>query len=1054
MKRFLTGRSRSLVAGLALFVLALVPRALNLDAFVVWDELDWVHFSIRFLAALQRGDWAGTFQIGHPGVMTMWAEAAAISFRPGLDPDTLARLAQQAVVGDPESFRGLAQVLFATKISIGLLTAAGVAGIFWLARQFWGDAIAFLGAALIALDPFFLANSRMLHLDALLTTFLTLSALSLLGMTKSQTCSERSESIPNPKPQIPMTNGQIPNVFIDHWDLVIGIWSLGFGHWSLVISAVAASLAFLTKSTALLILPFVSIVLVVGAWLSVSEKPILSKKTGFFASLLASGLTWGGLAAVTYIVAWPAMWADPVGTLGQVFGNALTYAETPHENSIFFLGAPRGDPGPLFYPVNLAFHLTPLTLLAAPAGLAALIWRWGRWATPGGRRALLELLVYTALFMLLLTFGAKKSERYLLPVFPAVNLLAAVGIIGLAEHVANGRWQRANGNLLAVGGRRSAVIAAIALAVVTQAASVLPYHPYYLAYFNPVVGGAQLAVRLVPIGLGEGMELAGRYLDQQRDATEVAVWNVPAFAPYYRGQIQSVANYNPATADYVVLYVSQLQRKIFQDVMARYEGQPPEATFRVHSIDYAWIYRNRSYEAPLAYLTAQANPTTDIIVFDEASLVARHYSGPVSAIVPKQTKDEARLVEELRTAAAGRQRIWYVTYPDGRGDHQRPVHYQLATHAYQESVHDFPEVRVVRYRLSPAPEFRVAQLERQPDIDFDGQMNLRGMGLDRPMAEWGRGLGVVAEWIATRPLDANYTAFLHLEDEQGQLWGQVDQPLRDAEGRPTSEWSPGEAVTTRHSLSLLPGTPPGRYVLKLGVYEYSTGRRLGLRTAGTTQGTEYEVGSVDVIPSPLIPSPEALDIPHRTGAELPEQLRWLGSDRIPESIRPGQSLSLTLFWQALGAMGTQYAARFQLRDRAGTVIAEATSSLAPAYPTDRWRPGDIIRGRYNLPLKVETLGGDAQLVVQVLDPAGTLAAEWPLGKIQIEAVSRRFDIPPIQHPQRAILGDNVALLGYDSSVEGCKLNIEGPQGPSAPAPRGVGGEAPPRPGNSRRELTQ
>lgn len=982
MTKRLTERHTAIIIGLALFVLALVPRALDPGAFVTWDEPSWTHRSMRFLSALKRGDWAGTFQTGHPGVTTMWADSVALVLRSDLDWQALVRVAEHNAVGDPDSYRVLAQALFATKISIALLTAAGIPGIFWLARRLWGNEIAFLGAALVALDPYHLALSRQLHLDALMTTFMTLSVLALLGMPQSQ--------LPSAKSQPPV---------------------LGFGTWQLVLSAMAAGLAFLTKSTALFLLSFVGVFLIVDTWRAAKDLHARMRR------LVVHGLAWGGVAAATYIVVWPAMWADPLGTLGQVFQKAFTYAETPHENGIFFLGAPRGDPGPFFYPANLVFHLTPLAMFAGLVGLASLVWSWGCGATPRSRQAMLWLLVYAGQLLFLLSFGAKKGERYLLPIFPVLDLLAAVGIVGLAEQI---QYKIRQPVWLL-----STVYWLLPVAAIMfQAATSLPYHPYYLAYFNPLVGGARAAVGLVPIGLGEGMELSGRYLDQQPEAREVAAWIVPALAPYYRGQIQSVANYNPATADFLVVYVSQRQRQIFDKVTARYQDQSPEATFRIHGIDYAWVYRNQTYEAPLAYLRAQVNAATDVIVFDEPSLISRHYSGSVPTIVLQYTVDETRLAEELRNAVAGRQRVWYVTYPDGQGDPQQLVSYQLATHAYQESVQEFPEVRVVSYRLPPVPEFQVARLERQPGVEFGGQLSLRAIGLDRPVAEWARGLGVTAEWNAESSLDADYTVFLHLVDRQGRLWGQVDQPLRDSQGEPTSKWMPGQPVTAHYSLPLLPGTPPGRYELKLGVYEYPSGQRLGLQIAGAVQGTEYELGNIDVVPSPLLPPAEIFDIPYRTSDELPGQLRLLGADRLPESVRPGQSLPLTLFWQATGQISQPFAARLQLREQARTPVGEITLPLASAYPTDHWRIGEVIRGRYDLPVNSEAAGGEATIFVLLLDPAGSTVAEWPLGQVRIEAISRRFDIPPIQHPQHANFGDGVTLLGYDLSVAGCRSKVE------------------------------
>jgi len=66
---------------LGLFLLALFPRLLSLNAFITWDEPMWTYRSIRFLAALLRGDFGGTFLVGHPGVITMICGATGIAVR-------------------------------------------------------------------------------------------------------------------------------------------------------------------------------------------------------------------------------------------------------------------------------------------------------------------------------------------------------------------------------------------------------------------------------------------------------------------------------------------------------------------------------------------------------------------------------------------------------------------------------------------------------------------------------------------------------------------------------------------------------------------------------------------------------------------------------------------------------------------------------------------------------------------------------------------------------------------------------------------------------------
>ena len=39
--------------------------------------------------------------------------------------------------------------------------------------------------------------------------------------------------------------------------------------------------------------------------------------------------------------------------------------------------------------------------------------------------------------------------------------------------------------------------------------------PHYLAYYNPLLGGAPAAARLIPVGEGEGLREAAEWLNLQ-----------------------------------------------------------------------------------------------------------------------------------------------------------------------------------------------------------------------------------------------------------------------------------------------------------------------------------------------------------------------------------------------------------------------------------------------------------------------------------------------------------------------------------------------------------
>jgi hypothetical protein len=101
-------------------------------------------------------------------------------------------------------------------------------------------------------------------------------------------------------------------------------------------------------------------------------------------------------------------------------------------------------------------------------------------------------------------------------------------------------------------------------------------------------------------------------------------------------------------------------------------------------------------------------------------------------------------------------------------------------------------------------------------------------------------------WQARSGIDGNYKVFVHLVDGAGQLVAQ-----RDAEPagglRPTSTWPPGETVTDRVGLYLLPDTSPGDYDLLVGMYEPSTLERLPVIDAtGQVAGDSISLGPVSV----------------------------------------------------------------------------------------------------------------------------------------------------------------------------------------------------------------
>jgi hypothetical protein len=80
-------------------------------------------------------------------------------------------------------------------------------------------------------------------------------------------------------------------------------------------------------------------------------------------------------------------------------------------------------------------------------------------------------------------------------------------------------------------------------------------------------------------------------------------------------------------------------------------------------------------------------------------------------------------------------------------------------------------------------------------------------------------------WQALRPMDEDYTVFVHAIDGEGTIWGQRDVEPKAGE-HPTSEWEQGEVVWDRYELRIDVDGPREGYRLEVGLYRPDTGQRL------------------------------------------------------------------------------------------------------------------------------------------------------------------------------------------------------------------------------------
>jgi hypothetical protein len=299
-------------------------------------------------------------------------------------------------------------------------------------------------------------------------------------------------------------------------------------------------------------------------------------------------LLWLAACLATFVGLWPSMWVRPLDTLARMAQFARETGGEPDEVGSFFLGQAWGDPGPLFYPVSLAFRLTPATTFGLLL-LVGLGWSMRRLLSPH-RSVLISLLGFGLGFVILLTLGQKKFDRYALPVAPVLLLLAGVGWWLLYRRLRPG---------LAFGPPAFSALAGLGLLASLQLGALSSVYPYAMSYFNPLLGGGPAAARTVMVGNGEGIDQVARYFNARPEVGQlwVASHSFDLLAATCRCDGEPLRERAPSDADYLVLYGRRIQLKRWGPSLEQYlqEREPTERIW-INGIEMARIYRGPKLE--------------------------------------------------------------------------------------------------------------------------------------------------------------------------------------------------------------------------------------------------------------------------------------------------------------------------------------------------------------------------------------------------------------------------------------------------------------------------
>ncbi len=563
----LSQKTSSVLFGVCLFVVAGATRLLSLGAHWTSDEAGWLTHSTVFMAAVDMGAFSETLVTFHPGVITMWVAALRTFFT---EPHI--------------SVQGLA--LARWFIGVALLIGIGVAAM--LLYRLFGRWVALIGATFLSFSPLFLAQSRRVHTDALAAVLVLLTVLSLLlycqipqkhrylvgsGIAFGLACLAKSNSL-----------------ILLLWLPICFVLFRNRGEtWrQFFLRGLGAGLCFLscTLLTVFALLPlfWTPICLIFGVCLfgvtlfayRELQKGERQRLTLYLASVVVVGVASG------YMV--PTVW--------RVFDGVAWAITTPHNLQHFFLGQVLYDPGWLYYPLVLCINTTPLTL---PLVFGGCLFLWRKRYQEGYARQFriaLALVGVVLLFTLCLSLTSKKFSRYLLPTFPILEILAA---IGFSEFLKWGySYIDSRFGTGATPKKLTFSIVTLLCLFLIQILPVLRLHPYYGTYYNLCFKLTDIRkITTVGEGGGAGYDLAAKHLNKKPNARALRVQTFPPsahlFLPYFTGQVAWADSGEAVVPDYELVHIRESQAGWVPQT-GTLNGQL-EHVITLNGIDYVWIYR-------------------------------------------------------------------------------------------------------------------------------------------------------------------------------------------------------------------------------------------------------------------------------------------------------------------------------------------------------------------------------------------------------------------------------------------------------------------------------
>jgi hypothetical protein len=280
-------------------------------------------------------------------------------------------------------------------------------------------------------------------------------------------------------------------------------------------------------------------------------------------------------------------------------------------------------------------------------------------------------------------------------------------------------------------------------------------------------------------------------------------------------------------------------------------------------------------------------------------------------------------------------------------------------------------------RPAPLTPRQIAAIPHRLDVSFGAlhEAKLLGYSVDTDAVRPGEQLAVTLYWQALAPMSENYAVFVHLLNPAGALSAQRDT-FPGLGNFPTSQWKPGDTFADTYHVDVGETTyAPDDTILRVGLYLPGGSRLVAFDADGQPLGDGVELAPIKIVPRPGA-------YPNSVRVNFGGKLALLGYDLNTRTVRPGETISATLTWQALAPMKYDYSVFMHLASVSSGDVIVKNDSFPYTSPkrTRRWSlgqvmtevrpllvPKDALPGLYNIEMGVLSVDLNEQLPIVAPD---------------------------------------------------------------------------------------